>query len=187
MRNKNRELTRDVLVMLAAGVLLTAAFAAPNVIQLAKPLLARYKNVEKYELRRKREALKRLRQRKLVELVEKGNETWIRITKDGKEYIGKYEIDNVTLKKDVRWDGNWRIVMFDIPEAKRKARQALCYQFQRLGLYPVQKSVFAYPFECEKEIDFVIVFFDVTRYVTYFVAKDLGNAEGRAREYFNLL
>lgn len=186
MRSKNRELTRDVLVMLAAGTLLTAAFVAPNVIQFAKPLLARYKNVEKYELRRKREALKRLRQRKLVELIQKGDKTLIRITKSGKEYIGKYEIDNLTLKKDARWDGNWRVVMFDIPETKRKARRALSYQFRRLGLYPAQKSVFVYPCECEEEIDFVVAFFGVENYVTYFVTKDLGNLEAKARERFSI-
>lgn len=40
------------------------------------------------------------------------------------------------------WDGKWRMIMFDIPEKKRKERDWLRYQLLYLDYQPIQKSVF---------------------------------------------
>ncbi|KKQ23115.1 MAG: hypothetical protein US36_C0004G0016 [Candidatus Wolfebacteria bacterium GW2011_GWC1_37_10] len=40
------------------------------------------------------------------------------------------------------WDGKWRIVMFDIPEQKKKSRNWLRHQLLIFDYKPIQKSVF---------------------------------------------
>jgi len=41
-----------------------------------------------------------------------------------------------------RWDGKWRIVMFDIPEKRREHRERLRRALTELEYEPIQKSVF---------------------------------------------
>ena len=51
-----------------------------------------------------------------------------------------------------KWDGKWRMVAFDIPDASRKGRNALRYRMRLGGFYELQESLFLYPYDCEKEI-----------------------------------
>ena len=39
------------------------------------------------------------------------------------------------------WDGKWRMLMFDIPEKKRKERDWLRYQLLCIDYQPIQKSI----------------------------------------------
>ena len=56
-------------------------------------------------------------------------------------------------------DGEWRIVIFDIPEKFKKAREALRMKLKELGFLELQKSVFIFPYECEDEINFIVEVF----------------------------
>jgi len=70
-----------------------------------------------------------------------------------KKKEGKYQITSAGLKiinifkeketmSQKLWDGKWRMVMFDIPEKKRKERIWLRYQLLAIDYQPIQKSVF---------------------------------------------
>ena len=41
-----------------------------------------------------------------------------------------------------KWDGFWRIVIFDVPEKFKKARNALSKKIKDLGLFPAAKKRF---------------------------------------------
>ena len=60
-----------------------------------------------------------------------------------------------------RWDGRWRIVIFDILEKKRKTREALRKKLLSLGFGMWQRSVYITPHDVQEEIN------------QYFVAKKL--------------
>lgn len=63
------------------------------------------------------QALRRLRQRGLVEQNQKNDqELLIKLTTLGQDALGDLNV----LEKD--WDGKWRIVIFDIPEQKKLVR-----------------------------------------------------------------
>src|SRR3990167_2211250 len=64
-----------------------------------------------------------------------------------------------------KWDKKWRVVIFDIPEKSRMARDALRRKLKELEFRELQKSVFVHPYECKKEIDFIIEFFNLRHYV----------------------
>jgi DNA-binding transcriptional regulator PaaX len=76
--------------------------------------------------------------------------------------------------KDKKWDGKWRMLIFDVPERLRNGRNALRWKIKRLGFYELQKSVFVIPYECKKEIDLVVSFFDLKSYVHYGVLEIKG-------------
>ena len=84
-----------------------------------------------------------------------------------------------------KWDTYWRIVVFDIPEKHKKAREALRHKLKELGFYKFQKSIFVIPYECKDEIDFIIEIFQIRPYVRYIVAKTLDN-EIHLKKIFDL-
>ncbi|HCX28109.1 MAG TPA: hypothetical protein DHI91_03145, partial [Candidatus Portnoybacteria bacterium] len=59
------------------------------------------------------------------------------------------------------------MVLFDIPERQKPARDALRSKLKRLGFFEFQKSIFVHPFSCKDEIEFLIEFFQIKSYVRY--------------------
>lgn len=56
---------------------------------------------------------------------------------------GRLEIKTrLPYKQFGTWDGNWRMVSFDIPERTRKERLILVRHLIKLGFAPIQKSTF---------------------------------------------
>lgn len=49
--------------------------------------------------------------------------------------------------KKTRWDGKWRIILFDIPEKKKHQRHYLRSVIKALGFKEFQKSVWIYPYK----------------------------------------
>ena len=71
------------------------------------------------------------------------------------------------LKKQARWDNKWRIIIYDIPNDKKVARNALNGHMKKLGMYRIQKSVWVYPYKCKNEIDFITSIFEVRIHCLY--------------------
>lgn len=104
--------------------------------------------LKKSELSR---VLKRLRENGLVELVE-DNEILLRLTDRGKE---KAVLAHLLLE-DKKWDGKWRIVIFDIPEKRRVARDLLRAKLKGWGFILWQRSVWVTKKNCTKPLrDFI--------------------------------
>lgn len=98
-----------------------------------------------------------------------------------------YVPENMQIPTAQQWDGKWRIVVFDIPHHLRKARDAFRFHIRRLGLYPLQKSVFIYPYECGNEIDFLVEFHQVRPYVRYIIAEEIDTALHLRRIFKDIL
>jgi len=182
-----RSLTRDVLFMAASGTLILSSLFAPNVAQLSKPLMRWRKNWDKIDKRRVGDAIKRLNNKRLIELIEKGDKIHIKITANGKNLLKRFDYDDLELLKTKKWDKKWRLVIFDIPEKKKKERLAISKKLKDIGFYPMQKSVFIYPYDCRDEIDFICEFLSISRYVNYCVVEFLDKNEGDLRSFFNVL
>ena len=55
-------------------------------------------------------------------------------------------------EKKLKWDGKWRAIIFDIPEASRRDRDFLRRELCWIGFKELQKSVWVYPYEIKKEL-----------------------------------
>ena len=131
-------------------------------------------------------AIKSLYESKLIDIKEGINgATKITITKSGKTKSLEFKIDEMNIKKPKIWDKKWRITIFDIPEEHKKAREAVRGCFNNLGFYKLQKSVFVFPYDCEKEVDFIIEYFNVRPYVRLILAEKIDN-ELHLRKIFDL-
>ncbi len=182
-----KSLTREILFMVVAGPVLLSSLFAPNAVQILKPLIKWRQNWDKIDLRRIREAVQRLNHKRFIELAEKNNKLYIKITTNGRQLIKSFDYDNIELPNYKKWDEKWRMVIFDVPEKKNKERRALSAKLKDLGFYPLQKSVFIYPYDCQDEIDFICSFLSIDRYVNYCIVNILDKKEGDLRKFFNLL
>ena len=87
------------------------------------------------------------------------------LTEKGKETVNHFNPDKLSIPIPIHWDSHWRIVIYDIPDNKKSARDALRYKLHELGFKEWQKSVFIHPYPCRKQVDFIIEFFDLRPYV----------------------
>lgn len=82
------------------------------------------------------QAFKRLREQGFVELLS-DKELAIRLTD-----IGRIKALWTKMRlEDEKWDGKWRLVIWDIPEKRRNARDLLRHQLKQLGFKKYQQSV----------------------------------------------
>jgi DNA-binding transcriptional regulator PaaX len=179
------ELAKEILFMIAAGIVIPAAFVLPNLPIVLKPLLKDLARERKTGGHNFVKSLTYLKKNRLVSVIEKDGEQILSLTEEGKRRILRFDIDNVSLKKPKRWDGLWRIVIFDVPEEEREARDALRNKLQNLGFYQMQKSCFVHPFDCKDEIDFVTEIFHVSHHVNFIVAKSIEGAN-YLKKFFDL-
>lgn len=187
MHFRGKSLTREVLFMLIAGPVVLSSFFLPNAPQILKPLIKWRKNWGKNDRKRIYEAIRRLNQKRLVELIEKGDGLYIKITDSGKQLVKNFDYDNLQLPRLKKWDKKWRLIIFDIPNEKRKERQVFSKKLKEIGFYPLQESVFIYPYECRDEVDFICEFLLISRHVNYCLVESLDKREGDLRKIFDLI
>ncbi|KKS64729.1 MAG: repressor in the phenylacetic acid catabolic pathway [Candidatus Daviesbacteria bacterium GW2011_GWA1_42_6] len=97
------------------------------------------------------QALRRLRENGLVELLSDGELT-LRLTDRGKDRALWMKMK----MEDEKWDGKWRLVCWDIPEKRRAARNLLRHKLKQLGFQCFQKSVWGCKKDCTKPLrDFI--------------------------------
>ena len=98
------------------------------------------------------------------------------LSKEGRRVALSYDIENMGIRRPDRWDGKWRIVMFDVPEPLKKVRDSIRMHFKNMGFYEFQKSVFVHPYPCAKEIEYIMEFYEAKKYIRFVVATDIDNA-----------
>lgn len=57
----------------------------------------------------------------------------------------RHTTQNSQLKTPRKWDGRWRLVLFDVPESKRPLRDYIRNTLKRLGCREFQRSLWIYP------------------------------------------
>lgn len=141
--------------------------------------------VRDWEKQRYRRMWEGLEKRKLVKVYETPQGTCVEITKDGRKQALKYKISTMKIKEPNKWDGKWRIVIFDVAEAKKKRRDVFRDYLKQLNFYMLNRSVFVHPFSCFDEVEFLRQISGVGEDVTYIVA-DLVETSSDLKEHFNL-
>lgn len=171
---------------LGGGILIIASLSPTGGVKIIQTLLKYYFRKRRLEKERFLQDLKRLQGRKLIEYKEgPDGKIEIKLLKQGKALLMKYNLGEIQLDKKTRWDGKWRLVMFDIPHTKKKARDALRRKLREIDFYPLQKSVFIAPYPCENEIDFIGSIFEVRKYILIlYVSRFEG--EEKLKHYFKI-
>lgn len=104
-----------------------------------------------------------LKNKGLIRMEKKNKQIYVFLTKDGEWEAGKYQINELYIKPQKRWDGKWRVIIFDIPEVSRIKREAFRGKLKELGFYQLQKSVWVHPYPCREEIELLREFFGLDK------------------------
>jgi|SRR3989344_2771107 len=97
------------------------------------------------------QVMKRLREKGLIELIS-NKELNFRLTDSGRDRA----LWTKMKMGDEKWDGRWRLVIWDVPEKRRTARDLLRFKLKQLGFKQWQQSVWASRVNCTKLLrDFI--------------------------------
>lgn len=127
----------------------------------------------------------KLRKQKIISFQEKGEFCEIRLTEEGQSIFLRFNYENLEIKAPKIWDRCFRMIIFDIPENKRSARDSLRNKLKELNCVKYNDSVWIFPFPCEDEINFIANYWKVGKYVQLALVKDLTNRQ-KLERYYNL-
>jgi len=165
---------QKILLLLVAGVALGLSGRPGRYFRVLKLAQKEWKKINQAKSRNLHMAIKKLYRSKMINWRENNDGTvTIVLSKNGKNRALQYNLDNMKIKKPVKWDGLWRVVIFDVPERLRQGRNALVEKLKKLGFFTLQKSVFIYPYECKNEIDYIVEIFNLGRYVNFMIVKEI--------------
>lgn len=133
-----------------------------------------------------RQALRRLEKKGLVKS-ERTQNGWVtRLSQQGEKHAKKLEtLEQIKIKKPPKWDGRWRIAIFDIWERRRVMRDKLRHMLEKAGFYKIQNSVWVHPYDCEDLIIFLRADMHLGNGLLYIIADGIEN-DFKIREHFNL-
>lgn len=107
----------------------------------------------------------------------------LQITEKAKRRIAKIDLDSLMAKPQPHWDKLWRVIIYDIPEERKVARNALASRLRQYGCFQLQKSTWITPFPCRNDIVAITTQYNIANYVTYFEATHLDNAGPLLRRF----
>ncbi|MBT9171409.1 MAG: CRISPR-associated endoribonuclease Cas2 [Actinobacteria bacterium] len=112
-----------------------------------------------------------LKKRGLIKIKNLENKKAIILTPQGSEKALKIKYKMMDKKK--RKDGKWQMIIFDIPEKKRRLRDLLRENLNFLGYKMLQKSIWVCPYDVTKETEEFLRIHSLDSYVRLFLIEEL--------------
>lgn len=174
---------KKILIVLLGGLSLGLSRSPKMSFEIIGAMVKEWKEIDERKLKR---SIRMLYKEKLFdEIHNKNGTTTLVLNKKGKKFALTYNLENIKIKKPSKWDRKYRIVIFDIPEYLKKVRDSLRMHLHDLDFHELQKSVFVHPYECSKEIEYIVEFYRIKKHVRFIVADSIDN-ELHIRHIFKL-
>jgi hypothetical protein len=185
-RKKTKRLGRiqkKILLLLLGGLALSCSRSPRKTLQIIRGMHEAWKDIDKQAADR---AIQALYESSLVDAKENADGTiTLTLNEKGKNRALTYRYKNIKIPKPAKWDRKWRLIIFDIPEWEREARDSFRDHLDYMGFFCVQKSAWVYPYSCKDEIDFIIECLDIRKYVRFIIADHFDN-EMHLKKFFGL-
>lgn len=175
---RNGYLQNALLSAVAVAGALAVTALAPNTLQL----LGKTRMYKRF---------KEQAQKSTTRLINKG---YLSVdTIEGEKFLvitemGRRALDRAVLESAVnpqKWDGRWRMIVFDIPERRRATRNHFRQLVSSFGFLKIQGSVWVYPFDCEELIVLLKAELLLGKDLLYAVVESIEN-DGWMREHFEI-
>lgn len=182
-RRKFGVLQRKALILLLGGVAFGLCQSPRKQWQIIKDVP---KELERCNLQMFEYGLHRLFRDKYITMRDYGNGRYeALLTPEGRNLAEGFSLESLQIKKPDKWDKQWRIVFFDIPERYKRKRDTFRCHLHRLGFREIQRSVFAHPYPCGEEIVKIATYYKLLPNIHYAVADELSDSR-RLRSLFQL-
>ncbi|MBI5742651.1 MAG: hypothetical protein HZA25_02340 [Candidatus Niyogibacteria bacterium] len=107
------------------------------------------------------------------------------LTPKGEAALRKLELNEYQICRPKRWDGKWRVLIFDIPEKRRMLRELVRRTLSAIGFIRIQDSVWLHPYDCEDLITLLKADFKIGKDLLYLVVEQM-EYDARYRDHFDL-
>ena len=182
-RRKKENVQKVVLAAVALAGTLAVGVLAPNIFLALPGIMGK----KRYKLAfQARTAAARLAIKGHVRFVEKNGKKRIEITEAGRRAYA-FEVEKVRLaaQRGKRWDGRFRLVMFDIPQHRRRDRDHLRAVVRGCGFLRLQDSVWIFPYDCEELITLLKADMRIGKDILYAIVESVEN-DGWIKKHFGL-
>jgi len=174
--SEGRQLTKEVLKAIALGGAVASLFILPG----AAPGFKFFMDLNSKHKRKLRRSLNDLIKNGYIQEIDEGK---YGLTSKGYVQLHKHLIADIVIPTNKVWDGYFRIIMFDIPESKKYARNALNRKLKELGFLSLQRSVHIFPFDFKSEFEEIGKLFDVEDNIIYIKTKDISQYESLKKRF----
>ena len=121
--------------------------------------------------------MKSLLNRGLLEITEDKYNKYLKVTEKGSKLLLKYQLESLAKEKPEKWDGKYRVVIFDISEQRKKIRDNLRNTLRLFGFIQLQGSVWVYPYPCQEIIALLKKYLELGDEVIYMNVNSIENDE----------
>ncbi|MDO8576194.1 MAG: hypothetical protein Q7R90_02670 [bacterium] len=181
-KRKRVRIESVVLGSLAVAGVLSFAILAPNATRLLKHIDLSWAHKRDPRLRVRETALRLKKKGLLVWNTQKDR---LELTSKGRAEAARIRIGLIEIPKPRKWDGRWRIVIFDISEKRRNLRIRVRHLLERLEFVRLQDSVWVHPYDCEEIVSILKHDFKIGRELLYIIA-DAVEYDRPLRKHFEL-
>lgn len=180
-KRRSKDMKNAILTTVAVAGVIAVAAIAPNAVRLLKTtgMTTRLRH-------RSMSAVSRLKAKGEIEFLEMDGKKYARLTVRGEKTLA-YEREKLRLKdeKPKRWDRRYRLIIFDVPEKRRKVRERLRMVMRDIGFLRIQDSAWVFPYDCEEFVALLKADLHIGKDVLYAVIEEIEN-DAVIRRHFNL-
>jgi DNA-binding transcriptional regulator PaaX len=163
-----------ILLLLLGGLAFGCSYTPSRQMRVLKTVSREWKKLGNENLRKSVNDLYRY---EFIGKIKKEDGSFnIFLTEKGKWRALNFQLENVKNKKE-KWDRKWRMIAFDIPEKYKRGRDALRQKLKKIGFCEMQKSVLITPYDCKKEMELLVKFFELDEFVRFAVLEYIDNEE----------
>ncbi|MBI5004024.1 CRISPR-associated endonuclease Cas2 [Candidatus Kaiserbacteria bacterium] len=177
-RKRRKDVTSFVLGTVALTGMLGVAMVAPNVLSAMGKLGL-------VPGRRQKEIINRARDRLVRDGLLERDGFKLKLTSKGEAVLRRLEARDFASQAPKRWDGKWRVLIFDIPEYRKGLRDKVRRALRSIGFVRLQNSVWAYPYDCEDLIALLKADFKVGKDMLYMIVEEL-EGDWHLKKYFKI-
>ncbi|OGE74351.1 MAG: hypothetical protein A3I07_02790 [Candidatus Doudnabacteria bacterium RIFCSPLOWO2_02_FULL_42_9] len=182
-------------VVLATGILagtVAIAVIAPNLLSALGKIqrygYSGYDRKQRFEKRQKDivKSFYYLKRYGYIQLMREGEDYVMKITKKGEDKVRRLNFENLTIPQTSRLRKHWWFVLADIPSNPYRRRADLFREKLKLmNFYPLQRTVWVYPYKPTDQIEFVAVYYEIENFVTVAEAAKLdADDEEKLNQFF---
>lgn len=175
---KGTKLQRAILKVAESAELLTTAGLSGSVYKM-------YRLIDRAEQKRKYRSILAARERLVAGKYLNWEGRHITLTEKGRKILQTWEQRNYRVPTPSKWDGKWRVLIFDVPEERKTLREKIRNTLRAIGFKRLQDSVWVYPFDCEDFITLLKTDFKIGKDVLYLIAEAVEN-DKELRDHFQV-
>lgn len=176
-----------LVILGAAGVIVLSA-VAPNIFWAVDEIFfkkSRRNFTKKEKERQIAKAFYYIKSKGYIRMKPTGKDFMIYLTTFGKKRLKKLDFENLTISKPVSWNSKWWQVAADIPTKKyKKAADAFREKLISMKFFPLQRTLWFYPHDPRKEVEFIIHHYGIERFVTVMEVNRLDRDDERKMKKF---